>query len=155
VATLRIIGLDVTVPGFHHGLMKKETAHWLEAVLAKQPSRPTLIVMHQPPFASHVPYLDEYWCRDGFRLADVVARYPAVERILCGHVHRFMVVRFAGTLLCTAPSTTTAIALRLHFDAQPASHVEPPGFLHHWAAETGLVSHFVPIGNFPGPYPFA
>jgi 3',5'-cyclic-AMP phosphodiesterase len=153
---LRIIGLDVTVPGFHHGLMEEETAHWLEAVLAKQPSRPTLIVMHQPPFASHVPYLDEYWCRDGFRLAEVVARYPAVERILCGHVHRFMVVRFAGTLLCTAPSTTTAIALRLQPDAEPASYVEPPGFLlHHWTRETGLITRFVPIGRFPGPYPFA
>jgi hypothetical protein len=27
--------------------------------------------------------------------------------------------------------------------------------LHHWREGTGLVTHFVPIGTFPGPYPFA
>jgi len=67
-----------------------------------------------------------------------------------------MMLRFGGTVLCTAPSTTTAIALRLRPDAEPASHVEPPAFLlHHWRPHTGLVTHFMPVGNFPGPYPFA
>jgi hypothetical protein len=103
-----------------------------------------------------VPYLDAYLCRDGGRLAKVVARYPAVERIVCGHVHRFMTMRFAGTTLCTAPSTTTAIALQLKPDAPPRSFVEPPAFLvHHWRLGTGMITHFVPIGTFPGPYPFA
>jgi len=32
----------------------------------------------------------------------------------------------------------------------------PPAFLlHRWKEGTGLVTHFVPIGTFPGPYPFA
>ncbi len=93
---------------------------------------------------------------NGARLAEVVARHPSVERIVCGHVHRFMQLRFGGTMLCTAPSTTTAIALRLRRDARPASYVEPPALLlHHWRPEAGLITHFVPIGNFPGPYPFA
>jgi 3',5'-cyclic-AMP phosphodiesterase len=153
---LRIVGLDVTVPGQHHGLMDEAAAHWLDGVLALQPDRPTLIVMHQPPFLSHVPYIDAYWCREGHRLAAIVRRYPAVERITCGHVHRFMLIRFGGTVLCTAPSTTTAIALRLRPDAKPSSHVEPPGFLlHHWTREAGIVTHLIPIGMFPGPYPFA
>jgi 3',5'-cyclic-AMP phosphodiesterase len=153
---VRIIGLDITVPRLHHGLMDDAAATWLQETLSLEPERPAIIMMHQPPFASHVPYLDKYWCKDGFRLAEVVARFPAVERILCGHVHRFMLVRFAGTMLCTAPSTTTAIALRLQADAKPASYIEPPGFLlHHWTEETGLVTHLVPIGDFPGPYPFA
>jgi hypothetical protein len=67
-----------------------------------------------------------------------------------------MQLRFAGTTLCTAPSTTTTVALRLQPDAKPASHIEPPAMLlHHWREGTGLVTHFVPIGIFPGPYPFA
>lgn len=153
---VRIIGLDVTIPGLHHGLVDERAAHWLDEVLAHAPDRPTIIMMHQPPFATHVPYLDAYWCREGHRLAEVVSRYPAVERIACGHVHRFMLVRFGGTTLCTAPSTTTAIALQLRPDARPASYIEPPGFLlHHWTKGTGLVTHLVPIGTFPGPYLFA
>ena len=67
-----------------------------------------------------------------------------------------MQMRFGGTTLCTAPSTTTAIALQLRPDATPASHIEPPAMLlHHWQEGTGLITHVIPIGTFPGPYPFA
>ena len=153
---VRIAALDVTLPGLHHGTVTPAGAQWLEEVLAADSSRPTLIMMHQPPFESGVPYLDAYLCRDGGRLAEVVSRHPAVERIVCGHVHRFMMTRFGGTTLCTAPSTTTAIALQLKTDALPQSFVEPPAFLlHHWRPGIGMVTHFNPIGAFPGPYPFA
>ena len=153
---VRIVALDVTLPGLHHGAVSEAGAAWLDGVLAAEPHRPTMIMMHQPPFDTGVPYLDLYSCRDGHRLAEVVARHPQVERIVCGHVHRFMQVRFGGTMLCTAPSTTTTIALRLRPEAKPASHVEPPALLlHHWQAGVGLITHFVPIGTFPGPYPFA
>jgi 3',5'-cyclic AMP phosphodiesterase CpdA len=152
----RIVALDVTLPGLHHGAVSEAGAAWLERVLADDPRRPAIVMMHQPPFDIGIPYLDLYSCRDGERLAAVIARHPQVERIVCGHVHRFMQTRFGGTMLCTAPSTTTAIALRLKPDAEPASHLEPPALLlHHWQPGTGLITHFVPIGVFPGPYPFA
>ena len=153
---VRIVGFDVTLPGLHHGMVGVEGAAWLDAMLAAEPGRPTIVMMHQPPFDTGIPYLDLYSCREGQRLADVLARHGQVERLVCGHVHRFMQVRFGGTMLCTAPSTTTAVALRLRPDAKAASHVEPPAFLlHRWKEGTGLVTHFVPIGTFPGPYPFA
>src|SRR4029077_15238650 len=130
---VRIVALDVTVPGLHHGVVEEAAVAWLEGVLASEPRRPTIIMMHQPPFDSGVPYLDAYHCREGERLAKVVSRHPCVERIVCGHVHRFMQVRFGGTMLCTSPSTATAIALQLRANAKPASHVEPPAcLLHHW-----------------------
>lgn len=153
---VRIVAFDATLPGLHHGLVSEEGAAWLDGVLAAGPSRPTIVMMHQPPFDSGIPYMDPYSCREGHRLADVLARHPQVERLLCGHVHRVMQMRFGGTTLCTAPSTTTAIALQLRPDAKPASHIEPPAMLlHHWQAGTGLITHVVPIGTFPGPYPFA
>jgi 3',5'-cyclic-AMP phosphodiesterase len=153
---IRVIALDVTLPGLHHGLMDEGAAEWLDRTLALEPSRPTIIMMHQPPFACGIPYVDAYRCREGHRLADVVSRFSNIERIVCGHVHRLMQLRFAGTLLCTAPSTTTAIALQLSENAEPASFIEPPGFLlHNWRPGTGLVTHLVPIGSFPGPMPFA
>lgn len=153
---LRVIGFDITVPGEHHGKMDDAASSWLETALAADPSRPTIIMMHQPPFLSGIPYIDAYCCQDGDRLAEIVRRYPAVERITCGHVHRFMQLRFGGTSLCTAPSTTTAIALRLLPDAEPASFLEPPAMLlHHWRPQTGLVTHLLPIGAFDGPFLFA
>jgi hypothetical protein len=113
-------------------------------------------MMHQPPLLTEVPYLDEYRCLGADRLARLVARFPAVERVLCGHVHRHMMARFGGTLLCSAPSTATAIELAPLPGAPPRSFLEPPGFLlHHWAPGREMVTHLLPIGSFPGPYPFA
>lgn len=153
---VRVIGFDVTVPGMHHGLADAEALAWLEAALAKAPYRPTVIMMHQPPLMTDVPYLDEYRCLGADRLARLLARFPAVERLLCGHVHRHMMARFGAALLCTAPSTATTIALTPVQGAPPRSYLEPPGLLlHHWAPGRGMVSHLVPIGTFSGPYPFA
>lgn len=153
---VRVIGFDVTVPGFHHGEVTDAGVSWLERTLAAEPDRPTVLLMHQPPIVTGIPYLDKYNCRGGDRLAGIVARFPAIERILCGHVHRTMQMRFAGALLCTAPSTGTAIALRPMAGAAPASFLEPPGFLlHHWRPDVGILTHLVPVGDFPGPFPFA
>ncbi len=153
---VRVIGLDATLPGEHHGNVDEAAADWLAATLATDPQRPTIIMMHQPPIATGVPYLDAYRCFGAARLEAVVSRFPGVELILCGHVHRMMQTRFAGTLLMTAPSTTTAIALKPWAGADPASHVEPPALLrHHWRPGAGMLTHVVPIGDFPGPFDFA
>ncbi|WAC25696.1 phosphodiesterase [Ancylobacter sp. SL191] len=152
---VRIVAVDVTVPGDHHGDFDAAAEDWLEARLAAEPERPTLVMMHQPPFESGIACIDDYNCRGGDRLAAVLARHPQVERLLCGHIHRSMQLRFGGTLLLTAPSTTTAIALRLVPEAEAASFVEPPALLlHQWRPGTGLVTHHVPIGRFPGPFDF-
>ena len=152
---VRVIGLDISVPGQHHGDFDAATAMWLEAALAVEPERPTLIMLHQPPVETGIGFIDAYRCFNGERLAAIVARYPAVERVLCGHVHRHMSLRFGGSLLQTAPSTTTAIALRLAPAAEPASFVEPPALLlHHWRAGVGMVTHHVPIDPGAGPLPF-
>jgi 3',5'-cyclic-AMP phosphodiesterase len=153
---VRVIGFDITVPGHHHGEVTDHSAAWLQRVLAAEPNRPTVVLMHQPPIDTGIPYLDKYNCRGADRLAAIIGGFPAIERILCGHVHRTMQMRFAGTLLCTAPSTATAIALRPTPAAAPASFLEPPGFLlHHWQPGVGMLTHLVPIGHFPGPFPFA
>jgi len=153
---LRIVALDVTVPGEHYGLIDEERAHWLEKALAAAPDRPTLIMMHQPPFDTGIPYMDPYSCRNGSRMAEIVARFPNIERIVCGHMHRSMQLKFGGTVLCTAPSTTTTIALRLEEDATDTTYLEPPALLlHHWKPDTGLITHLIAIGDYPGPYAFA
>lgn len=152
---VKVVALDVTVPGHHYGQMTDEAALWLEQTLAEEPGRPTIVVMHQPPIDTGIPYLDKYKCRDGSRLNAVVARFPSVQRVLCGHVHRAITAPFGGTILCIAPSTGTAIALRTLADSIPASALEPPGFLlHQWRNDGKMLTHLVPIGDFPGPFPF-
>jgi len=150
-----VIGLDITVPGAHHGEIDAPMLDWLAAELAMRPDRPVFLMLHQPPFESGIGFIDPYRCFGGEGLAALLARHPNVERVLCGHVHRAMHLRFGGTIASMAPSTATAIALRLAEGALPASSLEPPAMLlHHWREGPGTVTHHLPIGNFPGPFNF-
>ncbi|WP_118137526.1 phosphodiesterase [Oceanicella sp. SM1341] len=152
---LRLLGLDITVPGEHHGAFDDAAEAWLEAALARGGGRPALLVMHQPPVEIGISCIDTYRCFGARRLAALLARHGEVLRVLCGHVHRHVVTGFGGTLLMTAPSTTTAIALRLEPGAEPASFIEPPALLlHHWREGAGLTTHLLPVGTHPGPLDF-
>jgi 3',5'-cyclic AMP phosphodiesterase CpdA len=153
---VRVIGLDSTVPGLHHGHLDTDQLDWLTAVLSEDTTKPTLLMLHHPPFACGIPYLDEYRYFDGAALRAVVRRFDNIEIVLCGHVHRSMLTRWANTVVCACPSTTTEIDLRLAVDAQPASHIGPRAcMVHLWTERDGLVSHTSQIGEFDGPYPFA
>lgn len=152
---VRILGFDITVPGHHHGDADGAALAWLAARLDEAPDRPTLVIMHQPPILTGIGFLDPYRCFGAEALDGLLRNYSNVERVLCGHVHRHMVRSFGGTILMTAPSTSSSIALRLAPGADVASFIEPPGLLlHHWQGPGQLVSHLVPIGRFEGPLPF-
>lgn len=151
---VRVIGFDVTVPGDHHGLVTPDHAAWLDATLAAAPDRPTLVMLHQPPYATGIAFIDEFRCFGQDLLAEVLSRHPQVIRLVAGHVHRFTLTTFADRPALTAPATTTSLALRLAPDAEPASFTEPAAFLlHHWQ-DGQLVSHLQVAGRYPGPHPF-
>jgi 3',5'-cyclic AMP phosphodiesterase CpdA len=48
---------------------------------------------------------------DGAALAAVISRHGHVERVLCGHVHRSVQCRFAGTIGQIAPDTALETSL--------------------------------------------
>jgi 3',5'-cyclic-AMP phosphodiesterase len=153
---VRIIGLDSTVPGMHHGHVDPEGLDWLACTLARDRNKPTLLMLHHPPFVCGIPYMDEYRYFEEGELRAVIERFDNVEMVLCGHVHRSMLKRWANTVVCACPSTATEIDLRLLTSAEPASHVGPRAcMLHLWDERNGLVSHTSQIGHFEGPYPFA
>jgi 3',5'-cyclic-AMP phosphodiesterase len=146
---VRIIALDSSVPGQHHGDIDPTSLTWLEQTLADDSGRPTLLMMHHQPFASGIPYLEEYRHFGADKIAKVIAGCPSIERVLCGHVHRLMTAQLGGVLVMSCPSTASQIALRLDKKARPASFMEPPGcLLHLWRPGGGFVSHLSPIGDY-------
>jgi len=153
---VRIVALDSCVAGKHHGAIDAAGLAWLRATLAADTRKPTLVLLHHPPFTSGIPYMDKYRYLDDQALAAVIGAATNVEAVLCGHVHRAMLRRWAGTMVCACPSTTTEIALQLRPDAKPQSWLGPPAcMLHLWDAARGLITHVSHIGKFDGPYPFA
>jgi Icc protein len=151
---VRIIALDTVVPGQGSGALCGQRLTWLDQKLAEQPSRPTIVTMHHPPFATGIGHMDRIGLDDGGRLAQVIARHPQVERVVAGHLHRSITVRFAGTVASTCPSPAHQVALDLADDAPDHFIMEPPGLQLHWWSGQQLVSHTVSIGEFEGPYPF-
>jgi Icc protein len=148
---VRVVAADTVIPGEAGGVMDAPRLAWLSARLAEDRERPTILLMHHPPFQTGIVHMDHMNCAGADGLAEVIARHPQVERILCGHVHRAIQCRFAGTLAMIAPSTAFQVAL--DFDPRAAAHWtdEPGGFaLHYWTPEGGLSSHVCYIDD-PGP----
>jgi 3',5'-cyclic-AMP phosphodiesterase len=154
VGPLRLLGLDTHIPGESGGLLCDERLAWLDARLGEEPDRPTLVLQHHPPFASGIRPMDRMGLEGADGLARVIARHRQVERILCGHIHRPIVRRFAGTIASTCPSTAHQIELSLGPSSRLAIVTEPPACaLHVWDPELGpgLVSHLSYIGDHGEP----
>lgn len=152
---VRLIAMDTVLPGSGAGEVCAERLGWLDARLAEQPDRPTIIFQHHPPFDTGIGHMDRLGLSGAEAMAAVVRRHPQVERVLCGHLHRPIQVRWAGTIASTAPSTAHQVALDLRDDAPSAFVMEPPGYqIHMWRADTGVVSHTAMVGDYDGPYPF-
>ncbi|WP_366555630.1 phosphodiesterase [Aquibaculum sediminis] len=151
----RLLALDSLLPGSINGELCDRRLAWTEARLQEEADKPVIMAIHHPPFTTGLAKMDAYGLkRGGAELAAIVARHPRVERLLCGHLHRPIQVRWAGTLAMTAPSTAHQMSLDLRPDAPLTMHLEPPGFLlHQWIAGQGLVSHLLPSGDFEGPLP--
>ena len=149
---VRLIALDTLVEGKHHGALCDVRLDWLEARLAEQDG-PTLLFMHHPPFDVGIERMDGMGLTEGGeRLAALVRRHPNVERIVCGHIHRPIQMRWAGTLASIAPSTAHQVALDLRAGAKLSIRMEPPGVvLHQWRPGSGLVTHLSYVGDYETP----
>jgi Icc protein len=152
---VRLIALDTLVPGKGYGALCAERLDWLEARLAES-DRPTILFMHHPPFDCGIDAFDGMKLNEGGeQLSALVRRHDNVERVMCGHVHRPIQVRWAGTMASIAPSTAHQATLDLHDKAPLSMTMEPPGLaLHLWRPGIGLVTHVSYIGTYDGPSPF-
>ena len=152
---VRLIGLDTVVPGEPFGEMCHQRIDWLDACLREDQSKPTLIFMHHPPFITGIRHMDWQNCGNNQAFGRVIARHPQVQMALCGHVHRAIETRWAGTLASIGPSPCHAVALDLSENVDPAFVVEPPACrLVHLNDENQLIAHLSYIGAFDGPHPF-
>jgi 3',5'-cyclic AMP phosphodiesterase CpdA len=152
---VRIIALDSVVERAAHGALSESTLAWLAARLKDAAGQATLVMLHHPPFATGIRFMDDIMLLEGRdALEQLIARYPNVQAVVCGHVHRAVEARFGGTLAAIAPSTCHQIPLDLS-GAQAETYVmEPPGIrLMVWDGAR-LSLHVQPVGHFPGPYPF-
>ena len=152
----RVLVLDTLDQGKPSGALCRTRLDWLSAELAKDRRTPTVVAMHHPPVPVGLARMDPFRLIDGAeRFKELILGAPNVERVLAGHLHRPVTVRFAGTVL----DVMAGAAHQIHLDLpgeQPLSFVfEPPAIqLHTLVAGAGLVSHRIVVDPCDGPYPF-
>ena len=83
---LRLVALDSSVPGWHHGDLDAGQLEWLRQVLREPAPLGTLLALHHPPLPSHIPLFDILELRHQDELAEVIAGTD-VRGILAGHLH--------------------------------------------------------------------
>lgn len=83
---LRLIALDTSVPGWHHGDLDRGQLDWLARVLEEPAPHGTLLAMHHPPLPSHLALFDILELQHQDELAEVI-RGTDVRGILAGHLH--------------------------------------------------------------------
>ncbi len=143
---LRILCLDTQVPGYEGGALCAARLAWFEARLAEAPARPTLVAMHHPPIDVGMPMFQRWPFEGGPAMAEIVARHPQIEAIVCGHIHRPISRRWHGTVIHVTPATGFQYPLEL---LEPdADAVDEPSAcrLLQWRPESGLLAHLSYIG---------
>lgn len=104
---LRLITLDSTVPGEHHGELRDDQLAWLADVLATPAPLGTILAMHHPPVPSALPLAASVELRDQHRLESVL-RGTDVRAVIAGHLHYSTFATFAGIPVSVASSTCYA-----------------------------------------------
>ncbi|MFJ7748786.1 phosphodiesterase [Arthrobacter sp. NPDC097144] len=101
---LRIITLDSTVPGYHHGELSGAQLDWLRDVLKTPAPDGTILALHHPP----VPSVQDLTVLVELRhQRDLAAALKGsdVRSIIAGHLHYSTFATFAGIPVSVASAT--------------------------------------------------
>ncbi len=105
VGGLRVLALDTSVPGYHHGDLTADQLDWLADQLATPAEHGTLLAMHHPPIpVPMVPAAEIIELLDQQSLAEVIAGSD-VRGVLGGHFHYTSWSTFAGVPVSVAAAS--------------------------------------------------
>ncbi|WNB85169.1 phosphodiesterase [Cellulomonas sp. ATA003] len=144
---LRLIVLDSTVPGWHHGEVEPGQLDWLRAVLAEPAPEGSILAMHHPPVPCVQDLATVVELRDQAVLAEVL-RGTDVRAILAGHLHYSTSATFAGIPVSVASATCYTQDLQTPGRGTRGRDGAQAFNLVHVYADTVMHS-VVPIGDHP------
>jgi Icc protein len=142
---LRIISLDTTIPGFHHGDVTAEQLQWLAETLAIPAEHGTILAMHHPPIPMIKAVVASVELTGQRELADVL-RGTDVRAILSGHLHYSSHSTFAGIPVSVASATCYTQDLTTPFDTErPRDGAQAFNLVHIF--DDAIVHTVVPMGH--------
>jgi Icc protein len=139
-ASVRIVGLDSSIPDEPGAEFDAEREEWLRATLRDKVDVPTILAVHHPPFITGIAWMDGSGFAGLDRLEAVLTEYP-VDQIACGHLHRPITSSIAGIPAQVGLSTVQHIDLDLSSDAGVSLIHEPVGYQVLRISDSGIVVH--------------
>lgn len=144
---LRVITMDTSVPGFHHGELSDDQLDWLAAQLETPAPDGTILALHHPPVPSVLDLSVLVELRDQAALAAVV-RNSDVRTILAGHLHYSTTGTFAGIPVSVASATCYTQDLNVPVGGTRGRDAGQAFNLVHVYEHT-IVHSVVPLGAAP------
>lgn len=149
-----VVGLDSLTESAAHGTLEPATLSFLTDALSGLGDKPAIVGFHHPPFAVGIKAMDAQNLHDADSLGTALSLHSGQVRLVCGHLHRSIAGLFSGSLCQVCPGTSHAVTLDQRANAGNSLTKEPGGMLlHEWRGD-GFLTHLIPVGAFPGPYPF-
>lgn len=108
VGGLRVVSLDSSVPGFHHGDLGEGQLGWLDRVLSKDAPHGTVIAMHHPPLPTPIKLMRILELQHQDEFAAVLAGRD-VRAIISGHLHYPTTGLFGGVPVFSAGAVSYTI----------------------------------------------
>lgn len=145
VQGLRIVSLDTSVPGHHHGEVTDAQLAWLAEVLEEPAPFGTVLAMHHPPLPAVADLAVSVELREQHRLTPVLAGTD-VRAVLAGHLHYSTFGTFAGIPVSVASATCYTQDLAIEPGATRGRDAAQAFNLVHVYPDT-VVHSVVPIDN--------
>jgi Icc protein len=146
LAGLRIIVLDTSVPGYHHGDLTDAQLQWLRNELRTVAPRGTVLALHHPPIPVIIEVMATLELLDQHKLEEVI-RGTDVRGILGGHLHYATHSMFAGVPVSVAPASCYALSLTAN-DRLLSGRDGGQGFNLVHVYDDRIVHSVVPLGDF-------
>ena len=144
---LRVITLDTSVPGYHHGELSQAQLEWLARELETPAPDGTILALHHPPVPSVLDLAVLVELRDQAKL-EAVVRNSDVRTILAGHLYYSTTASFGGIPVSVASATCYTQDLNVAVGGTRGRDGGQAFNLVHVYEHT-IVHSVVPLGSAP------
>ncbi|MFT4085543.1 MAG: metallophosphoesterase [Gordonia sp. (in: high G+C Gram-positive bacteria)] len=140
-SSLLLLALDSSIPGRNDGYLGDETLRWAREQIAHARDTDVLLAFHHPPTTIGMPFMDERRMFDTEGLESLMADFPNVLGVACGHAHSSAATVFCGRPLIVAPGVSSTLSLP--FEGEDfLNEVQGPGVALHLIDDHRMTTHF-------------
>jgi 3',5'-cyclic AMP phosphodiesterase CpdA len=125
----------------HSGILCDERMVWLRDALDAAQGAPVVLAVHHPPFKTGFRGMDDIRLRNDAALLNLLAGYPNVMQLLCGHVHRTISGSAGGLPYAIFKSPCHQMPMLLGHTGSDHSIVEAGGYGIILLTDDGVIVH--------------